>query len=273
MMRLRSWAGLAAWVLVGAIATSAFAQPPGGGRTRGGFGGGPGMGRPQSALNLAANAAVQKELAATEEQIAKLKTLSDEARAELREGMGRVEGLRDLPEEERRAKFAEMAAKQAEAARKVEEKYKPKLAEVLDAKQVERLNQIALQAAGTQAYADPAVAKALKLTKEQQEKLASINKEASEKLRESFAPGGGGGEDRFAKMRELNAAREKDLAAVLSSEQTSELAKMKGKEFDLAQLRGGGPGGPGGRPGADGRPGGTRGQRPDGEGRPQRKPE
>ncbi|MEI8380132.1 MAG: Spy/CpxP family protein refolding chaperone [Planctomycetota bacterium] len=253
---MRIGTGLATLAVLGAMATSAFAQPGGaGGRGRGGFGGG--FGGPQSGLMLAGNPAVQKELGVTEDQIAKLKKLGDEAREEMQAGGGGGDfaALRDLPEEERRAKMTEMMNKRMEATRKVTEKFKPKLAEVLDAKQVERLNQIALQAAGPGAYSDPDVAKALKLSKEQQDKLATITKEFGEKQRASFTGGGGGGgEDARAKMRELSAARDKDLAAVLTADQKTQLDKMKGKEFDVAALRGG-PGGPGGgRPGAEGRP-------------------
>ena len=262
-MRNLFWTGLAVLAMVSVLATNVSAQQ-GQGRGRG-FPGGPGMGmgRTQSALTLSGNAAVQKELGATEDQIAKLKTLSDDVRADLRAEGGNLDfqGLRDLPEEERRAKMAEFNTKQAEAAKKVNEKFKPKLAEILDAKQVERLDQIALQAAGPNAYTDANVVKTLKLTKEQQDKLASITAAAAEKARESFGggQGGGGGEDRMAKMRELNAARDKELAAVLTEEQASQLAKLKGKEFDVAQLRpafgpgGGAAGGAGG-----GQPGGGR---------------
>lgn len=262
---MRIGTGLATLAVMGAMATSAFAQPGGtGGRGRGGFGFGGGFGGPQSGLMLAGNPAVQKELGVTEDQIAKLKKLGEEAREEMQAGGGGggdFAALRDLPEEERRAKMTEMMNKRMEATRKVVEKYKPKLTEVLDAKQVERLNQIALQAAGSGAYSDPDVAKALKLSKEQQDKIATITKEFGEKQRASFTGGGGGGgEDARAKMRELSTARDKDLAAVLTDDQKTQLEKMKGKEFDVAALRGG-PGGPGGggrpgggRPGAEGRP-------------------
>ncbi|MBS0204357.1 MAG: hypothetical protein JSS49_15745 [Planctomycetes bacterium] len=239
------------------VCTSAFAQPGGGGRGRGGFGGGFG---PQSTLSLAGNAAVQKELEATEDQVTKLKALGEEVRAAMMAeggGFGGGADLRDLPEAERRAKMEEMVAKRAETARKVNEKFKPELAKILDAKQSERLEQIFVQAAGVQAYSDPTIAKALKISKEQEETIASINKEFTAKQRELFTGGGGGGDmtERFAKMRELNTARDKDLEDVLTPDQKSQLAKMKGKEFDVAQLRGGRPGGGGGgRPGAGGRP-------------------
>ncbi len=61
------------------------------------------------------------------------------------------------------------------------------------------------------------------------------------------------------KIRELNQTRDKDLAAVLTADQTAAFAKLKGKEFDVAQLRRG-PGGPGG--GQGGGRGGNRPQRP-----------
>ncbi len=265
MMRMRSLAGLAILAMVGMMATSAIAQPPGGGRGGRG-GGGFGMGAP-SALMLAGNPAVQKDLEATENQAGKLKTLSDEVRAEMSQGAPDFAALRDLPAEERRAKMEEANAKRAETTKKVNEKFKPKLAEVLNAKQVERLDQIVLQASGAQAYADPAVVKSLALSKEQQDKMASINKDFGEKQRELMpargagggnAGGGGaagGGAEVFAKIRELNTTRDKDLEAVLTADQKSQFAKMKGKEFDVAQLRGpGGPGGGRGGAGGGGRP-------------------
>lgn len=269
-MRMKSWTGLAILAVIGMMATSAFAQPGGGGRGgRGGFGGFGGFGGTQSTLSLAGNAAVQKELAATEEQATKLKKLAEDVRAAMMaEGGGPGGGgadLRDLPEAERRAKMEEMMAKRAESTRKVNEKFKPELAKILDAKQVERLEQIHVQAAGASIYTDATVAKALKITKEQEEQIAAINTEFTAKQRELFGGGGGGGGDgqeRFAKMRELGTTRDKDLADVLTADQKAQLAKLKGKEFDLAQLRG--PGGPGGG-GPGGRPGGGR---PGAEGRP-----
>ncbi|MDB5343299.1 MAG: hypothetical protein JWP89_1676 [Schlesneria sp.] len=256
-MRLGSWTGLAALGMAALMASSAFAQPGGAGG-RGGRGAGGGMGGRQTAVTLAGNEAVQKELALTDDQIAKVKTLGEEARAELRPSGDGFAGLRDLPESERRAKMTELMAKQAEASKAAAEKYKPKLAAVLDAKQIERLDQIAVQAAGSQAYADPAVVKALKLTQDQQDKIASINKEAGEKTRELFGAAGGGGGGAGAgngeKIRELNQTRDKDVAAVLTADQTAAFAKLKGKEFDVAQLRRGpGGGGQGGNRPAGGR--------------------
>jgi len=260
-MNIRLWTGFLALGLIGVMAACAEAQPGGnrGGRGfgfGGGFGGGFSGGAP-SAINIAGIAAVQKELNVTEEQAGKLRALGEEVRAKMQQGAGSGESLRDLPEEERRAKFAELAAKRAETARKVNDELKPKLAEILDDKQMERLNQIVLQQSGPQVYANPDVVKALKLSKDQQEKLASITKEYGDKSREMFSQGGGGGDfqERMTKMRELNTARDKELAEVLTEDQRTQLADMKGKSFEMPRGGfGGGREGGGRRPGGEGRP-------------------
>ena len=89
--------------------------------------------------------------------------------------------------------------------------------------------------------------KALEITKEQQEKIATIIKDAQAKQGALTADGG---REAFAKIREELTA---DLAKVLTADQTEKLTKLKGKAFDVSTLGGrGGPGGgrPGGRPGA-----------------------
>ncbi len=255
MMRTRLILSVVALAAATVFATDAQAQRPGGGR--GGFGGGfggPGGGA-SSPLMLVNLEPVQKELGLKEDQVSKLKTIAEQAREARQAAGGNPQDFRQLPEEERRKKFAEMA----EAGRKLNEKFKPKVAEILDAQQNERLQQIVWQSSGAQAYQDPEVIKALSLTKEQQDKLAAVTKEFADKQGELFAGVGGGGSDiqeRFAKVRELNEARDKKLADVLSQDQRDQFAKLKGKPFDLAQLRGGFGGGQpsGGRPNATGRP-------------------
>jgi len=91
--------------------------------------------------------------------------------------------------------------------------------------------------------------KALDITKEQQEKIATINKDYQEKmaaLRQN-AGGGGGGLEAFTKLREEQSA---DIAKVLTKEQGDKWATLKGKAFDTTTLFGGGRGGrPGGKGG------------------------
>jgi hypothetical protein len=258
MTRTRSVLSLVALAALVVCGPNAMAQRPGGGAGgRGGFGGGGfgggGFGG-MSPMMLAGLEPVQKELGLKEDQIAKLKTLGEEARKEMQGGGGPGGGGgQSLSDEERRKLFQE----RAEAMRKVGDKYKPKVAEVLDAKQNERLKQIQFQAMGSRIYQDEEVIKALDLSKEQQEKLAATNKEFEAKQAElfqaAFAGGGGGGGDAREKGRELREANDKKLAEVLSKDQAAKLETLKGAKFDVAQLRGGfgGPGG-GGRPGAGG---------------------
>ncbi|MFM9960198.1 MAG: hypothetical protein ACKV2Q_03120 [Planctomycetaceae bacterium] len=265
MLRLSRWVAVVAVLL---SASMAFAQRPGGGQPGGrpgGFGGGFGGPGGSSPLLLVANEAVQKELGLKEDQISKLKTLGDEVREEMRGAFGNRESfqaLQDLSREERDKKLAEMREKSAAAMKKVTDKAKPKLAEILDATQRERLQQIAWQAAGSQAYQDADLVAALKINKEQQDKLAAISKDFGEKTRALFAPGAGGGDDARTKMRELGESRDKALSEVLTADQREQFTKLKGKTFDVAQLRGGFGGG-------RGAPGGEGGANP--AGRPQRK--
>ena len=265
MLRLSRWVAVVAILLSASVA---FAQRPAGGRP-GGFGGGFGGFGGGGPLTIVNNEAVQKELGLKEEQVGKLKTLGEEVREEMRAGGGAgggreaFQGLQDLPREEREKKMAEIFAKGAEARKKVEDKFKPKLAEILDASQRERLQQIAWQNARSQVYQDAGVIAALKITKEQQEKLAAVSKDFVEKQRELGQGGGGGGDEAQTKRRELSESRDKALSEVLTGDQREQFTKLMGKKFDLPQL-GGGFGG--GRPGQGGG-----GANP--AGRPQRKTE
>lgn len=263
MVKNRLMSLLAVALVLGMSASTLMAQPggQGGGRGgRGGFGGGGFGGGMGGILSLISNEAVTKDLGVNEEVVGKLKKLSEEIRAEQAKARGTREefaAIQNLPEEERNKKRAEMFAKSAEAAKKIQETYVPKLKEILSAEQVQRLHQIQWQSNPIGALADPEVIKAIDLKKEQTEKIAAVNKEAGEKTRELFSAGaGGGGAGNREKMQEINKKRDADIAAVLTAEQNEKLKTLKGKEFDVSKLRGGfgGPGGRGGRGGAGARP-------------------
>lgn len=240
MSRL-SYFGFAALVAGLVLTTSLSAQQ---GRRGGGFGG-----RGQSLVGLAANEAVQKEIGVTDDQKAKLTALGEEFRTEsqkVRTDAGITGGG---PGGERPTQ--EQLAKMTEGMKKVNEAFTAKLKETLKPEQLERVQQIAYQAAGVAAYNDPEVAKALDITKEQQEKLATINKDFGEKMQALFAGGNAGGaREAFTKLRD---EQNDEIAKVITAEQTEKFTKLKGKTFDVTTLGGrGGPGG--GRPGGKGRP-------------------
>jgi Spy/CpxP family protein refolding chaperone len=247
--------GLAGCLLVAALVATAGAQEKGQkGRGRGA--GGPGFfGGGGSLVMLAGDEAVQKELGLGEAEKGKVETIGREANDARREELSSAgvdfRNIQNLSDEERRAAGEKMAA----ISRKVNEKFEAKLKEALTADQFKRLQEIGVQAAGPDALSDPRVSKELALTDDQNKKIADIRTDYREKTRGLF--GQGAGEDARTKMRELRDEESKKLAEVLTKEQQDKLTALKGKEFDLSQIRRGGPGGPGG-----GRPGGKGKNRP-----------
>lgn len=230
---------------VALIAGAAQAQEGQKGRRGGGgglFGGG------NSLIFLAGNEAVQKDIGVGDAEKAKIEAISREANEARREAVSAAgvdfANFQNLSDDERRAAGEKLAA----ANRTVNEKFEPKLKEALTAEQFKRLQEIGVQAAGSGALADARVAKELALTDEQTKKIADIRADFGQKQRALF--GQGGGEDAFAKMRELREEETKKVTEVLTKEQQDKLAALKGKPFDVAALRGGFGGG---RPGAKGK--------------------
>src|SRR5262249_45764599 len=119
---------LLAFTAAALLASPAFAQPPGGGRGGMQMRGGGGIGM------LLGNARVQEELKLDDKQKEKIKEFT----AKQREAM---QGLRDLDQDERRAKMQEMT-KHTESFAK----------EVLTPDQNKRIKQITLQQAGVGAF-------------------------------------------------------------------------------------------------------------------------
>lgn len=233
------------------VATTAWAQQPQG-RRPGGFLGGPGGpgGGSGDWVQLLGSEQVQKELELVDEQKDGIRKVADEARERMREGFSGFQGLRDLSEEERNKRFAEMREKAETMAKET----RKKLEEVLLPHQVERLQQISLQVRGAAALTDPEVAGKLGLSDDQKQQLQKAQEENREKMRGMFQGGGqgGSGEDaqrRFAEAREAAAA---SYLAVLTAEQKEQFEKLKGEKFELdmsqIQRRFGGPGGGTGGP-------------------------
>ncbi|MDB5335106.1 MAG: hypothetical protein JWN70_725 [Planctomycetaceae bacterium] len=270
MVKSRLASFLAVGVVMFLSASMALAQNQGqgnrgaGGGGRGGFGG-PRVGGVMGLLN---NEEVQKELALDDATKASVKKVTDAAGEEARKELGAGGGFGDfanLSADERRAKFAEMQAKGAEVQAKITAKYQPQVKEVLTPAQFERAQQIYWQSNTVRALSDPDLVKALDVTKEQTDKIAAVSKEYEEKQRGLFgrgagggAGGAGGGEGNREKMVELSKERDTKVTDVLTADQKTKFATLKGKEFDVSKLRGGfggGRGGRGGRPaGAAGRP-------------------
>ena len=218
------------------------AQPPGppqGGRGPGGFGGPFGGGG--GLLGLATRDEVQQELQLVDEQKDKVRALNDDMRSKVRDEMGGMfQQLRDVSDEERRAKFDEIRKKFETINTDMEKK----LDGVLLPHQLERLKQIDLQSKirqrGASALTGGDVAEALNLSDDQREKLEKRAAEVQEELQ--------------TKIRELQADARKKMIDVLTPDQQAQLQKMMGDQFDLKDQGGGfrgrfGPGGPNGQGG------------------------
>ena len=251
--------GLAIVLVAG---SASYAQGRRGGNS--GFGG---FGRGASKTALLASEQVRKELKVTEEQVAKIKEITDASRA----GFDRnaFSGLRELPEEERRKKFAELREKMTKAAAEVGEK----VAAVLNETQSTRLDQILLQQQGVGALTSKDTAAKLSITKEQQQQIKDLmdaQREMTRELSSGFSGFRGlrelPEEERAAKLAELRKKGEearkkgeeirtetnKAVMAVLTASQKTQFEQLKGAEFKLERRsRRPGQGGQGGnrRPG------------------------
>lgn len=258
-MRLSTFSAIKAVVkvvavaaLVATTASSALAQQGGGGRGgsgRGGFGmfGGGGG----NELMLLLNDDVREELGLVDDQIEKLRAISDKQREEMRTmfqgafGGGQGGGT----DEDRQKRFEEMRTKLQDRMTEIQKDVDG----ILLPHQSKRIKQIGRQMRlrgmnGT--MNNDVLAEELKLTDDQKEKLREKAAEVQKKLNE--------------KLTKLRKEAEDDLLSVLSVEQRVEYKEMVGEPFDTQRMMTRGFGGPGGGPGGPGGPGGAPGGAPGG---------
>jgi len=249
---MRRFLGLTLPVVAICMLVSNVALAQGQGGRRGGGGGfGGGMGG-FGIGGLLSTPQVQKELKMSEDQVAKVGEIQREAFAAFTGGAGGGGGRgANLSDEERKKRDEERA-------KRTEENNK-KLLAVLDADQTTRVKQVQLWVSGAAGVGgNEEAAKELKLTDDQKAALKAINDEATKKRTEMFAGGGrGASEEERAKRTEQMASLRKDTEAecqaVLTDEQKSQFAKMRGPKFELdtAAFGRGGPGGGRGRRGGN----------------------
>src|SRR5262249_31443125 len=215
--------------------SAALAQPQGRGFGRG-FGAG-GFGADVSFLVMAEP--VQKELELTNDQKTKVQDLSQKLRDE---GMDFFQSLQGLSQEEMQKKMQE----RTQANRK-------KVAEILLAPQMERLDEISIQVAGAGSLTRSDVAEKLSLTDDQKKKLQETADKAQQKRMDLFQSYGGPPADdqerqeRQQKQQKIADEQNEQSLAVLTADQKDKFAKLKGKKFDTSTIkcgrgRGRGPG-------------------------------
>ncbi len=229
------------------VAGLSCAQPPGGGGPRGGPGGPGGFFGGGGILGLAQQQEVQQEIELSQDQQAQLQKLSDTIRNEIRDQMqGMFQGMRDLSDEERQAKFAEIRTKFEEINKDAE----ARLQSVLMPHQLDRLKQIDLQLriqrGGAAALTEGELADTLGLSESQRDQIREKSQQVQKDLQE--------------KISQLRVDARNQLLEVLTPDQRAKLEAMMGAEFALPEPQFGPPGGRGGRGfGVGGRGGRNRG--------------
>jgi Spy/CpxP family protein refolding chaperone len=234
---------VAAATLVLTVST-AWAQPQGQGR-RGGFRGGFGGGAFGADVSfLIASEPVQKELELTDDQKTKVQDLQQKLRDE---GMDFFQSLQGLSQDEIQKKMQDRAKEN-----------RKKVADILVAPQMERLDEISIQLAGAGALTRPEVAEKLGLTEDQKKKLSDVAEKIQAKRMDLFQSFGGPPaddqerQDRQKKTQALTDEQNEQSLTVLTADQKDKFEKLKGKKFDttlIQQGRGFG-GGRGRGPGA-----------------------
>jgi Spy/CpxP family protein refolding chaperone len=201
-----------AFGLVLLVAAPALAQPPqrGRGGPGGGMMGGPGM--------LLQNEGVQKELKLTEDQVKKCHDALQEVR---KKHEGDFAKIRDMNEQER-----------GDLMKSVREETTKALAGILQPDQEKRLKQINWQRQNAQAFSDPEVQSALKLTDDQKGQLKTIGDDANKARREAFQNAQGGDRDAARKQMEtLNKETMEKVTAVLTDDQKKAWKDLVGEPF------------------------------------------
>jgi hypothetical protein len=204
--------------------------------------GGPGGFGPGAMLQ---NPDVQKELKISDEQKEKIQAASKKVNDKYADDRAK---LRDAPQEERFEKMRELN-------QKVSADLDKELADILKPEQIKRYKQLQVQQRGLQAFNDPEVQKALKLTDDQKDKLKTIGEDARKEmagLREEFQS------NREGAMKKMTMIRKESMdkaISVLSDEQKTAWKDMTGAPFEFrfpgGGRRGGGGQGRGRAPAAD----------------------
>lgn len=170
----------------------------------GGFGGG--------AIFLLGQKSVQEELKMSNEQVSKIKELSEKQREAF-------QGLRDLSQEERRTKMQDLAKANDKAVN-----------EILKPEQLKRIKQISLQQQVKSrlgfVLSNEEIAKSLKITDEQKGKMKEIQDKAREETQ-----GLGRDEEGFKKRQEVMKATNEKVMGLLTAEQKTKLKEMQGEPF------------------------------------------
>ena len=185
---------------------------------------GRGMGRfGGNYAGLLGNASVQKELKLDDSQVEKAKALAEKTMEGMRE---KFQDLQDLQGQERFTKMAEIT-------REVNASTLKAAGEFVKPEQINRLKQIANQARGAQAFADPEVAKKLNISDSQKTDIREIQQESMQEMRSIFQDNQDDPEARTKKMNELRQQTLSKVEVKLNDEQRKTWKEMLGAPFEI----------------------------------------
>jgi len=186
-----------------------------------------------SFLGLLGQEKVQQELKLSTDQVAKVKEIGEKMRAEMRD---QFTGLRDIQDQQQRR------AKMAELTKQGDEKARAALRDVLAQEQWTRLYQIRLQVRGpVYGLNNRYLAERLKLTPEQKEKAAAIEKATDDKMYDASSGLRDLSEEQrrekgaeiMQQLRKIRSDADEQAVGLLTAEQKESLEKMKGTKFEL----------------------------------------
>lgn len=214
----------AAVAIIVVSTATAMAQPPGRGQ-----GNRMGGDSPNDPAYLLDSESVQKELALTGDQKTRLQQIRDD---DEENGATFFRGLMRLTPEQMQTRFQQRAS----AMRK-------KIAKVLTPEQMQRLDEINIQAAGVTALSYADVAKELKLTAEQKEELNKLGEESRGKLAGLYSPAngqpvGGLSQQQLSERRnEIRTQRNDESLGLLTEEQKAVFERLQGAKFDTNTIK------------------------------------
>lgn len=195
---------------------------PGQGTPSAGGGGGQ-RGGNRGLTGLLSNEAVATELALSDEQKEQIASFAETIQAEGAGIRELAQQMRDAAEDQRQTLLDQITALR----REIDSKTLAGLSDILDEKQLTRLQQIDWQRQGAVALTSTPVMEKLGLSSEQQTKLADLGQKHSSERRElgfQASP-----EDRQALTDKYNA----EFAGVLTAEQTTAWNELLGEKFEL----------------------------------------
>jgi hypothetical protein len=163
---------------------------------------------------------VQKELKLSEDQTKKCKAIYDKIQAKYQDQFDKLRAQKQPQQILDLTKIVNQETLKA-------------FAEVLQPPQIKRLQQIDLQQRGAQAFLEPDIVKALKLTHDQQDLIKTINADAAKEMKDSISNPQGKVEEMSKKLTLLRKETMERVTAVLNKDQLRMWQNMEGTPFEF----------------------------------------